>query len=472
MGARQLVASQVVRRVFRVAILLVAARLLGVTGFGVYALLLTLVEMVAVVSGFGYADYLTREVAKRPGAAWPLFTRVTQVRLLYIVPSVLAALLVLKVLGFSPAMGRSLTLFSLTLLPRAFNESAQGVLKGLRRFGLLPWIEFVQGATGLVGAPLLLMRGLGLNGMLAAEVAAAGAGCVVAVAGAARVVDFHRTEDLPLTAVLRATFAFNVYPVLANVYDRVDVVLLAKLAGSIATGIYSLPYRAYATLSILPSGVMGSLLPVFSASRADQEARQKCAQAMKFLYATALLAVLGTWAFARPAILLVLGESYLASATVLRILVWASIPMFLNGALNTLLLAAHKEKVFLGTASACLVFNVAANLIVIPRFSYHGAAGVTVATEVLLLAQNLYWVRRFFGELVLPAGVIGITAAFAATLGSLFVLQRVLPETWAEATAFGGFAVVLAATWKGAAFHAFKVAMRPRMMEPQTRFRE
>ena len=140
---------------------------------------------------------------------------------------------------------------------------------------------------------------------------------------------------------------------------------------------------------------MGALLPAFSASGAGHEAREKCAATMKVLYLAALLLLLATLTFADSIVLLLLGKGYAQSVVTLKILVWAAAPAFLNSALNTLLLAAHREKCFLWTASVCTVFNIAANLILIPRFSFIAAAGVTVATECLLLAQNLYLTRRF-----------------------------------------------------------------------------
>src|SRR5205807_9009800 len=66
----------------------------------------------------------------------------------------------------------------------------------------------------------------------------------------------------------------------------------------------------------------------------NQEARLHCARAMKFLYLVALLAVLVTMAFARPVVLAVLGQSYFGSIVTIKILAWASIPVFLNHALN------------------------------------------------------------------------------------------------------------------------------------------
>jgi O-antigen/teichoic acid export membrane protein len=194
---------------------------------------------------------------------------------------------------------------------------------------------------------------------------------------------------------------------------------------------------------------MGALLPVFSAAGVNQQTRQRCAQAMKFLYLTALLIVLVTMAFARPAILAVLGQLYSGSIVTIKILAWASIPVFLNHALNILLLAAHKEKVFIWTASLCTIFNISANLLLIPRFSFAGAAAVTLLTELLLLAQNYYLVTRFLGRPVFPQDGLKITLFFLVIMAGFLASRNWAPEILVGTLACVAFAAFAIRTSKG-----------------------
>lgn len=447
--AGRLFFSQVIRRSFRILILFLAARMLGVEAFGVYALLLTVVEMIAIVSGTGYTDFLTREVAQHPESAWPLLARVTQLRLAYIVPGISLAVAVLAVLHFSSSVIINVVLLGLTLIPRAPGESAQGVLKGLRQFLPLPWIELAQGVVVLACVPALTLAGLGIRGVIAAEILGAAAGATVATVYVAGRISFSGKDSRNLRDLAASTLTFNVYPLIANIYDRVDVILLTRLAGSYAVGIYSLPYRVFAMLLIIPYGMMGALLPAFSADPAKQDARDTCSRVMKLLLAMALLVVLATLAFAGPVVIFFLGQSYRESILAVKILVWAAVPAFLNFALNVLLLSAHKEKAFLLTGTICTVFNVVANLLLIPRFSYIAAAGVTVATECLLLGQNLYLVKRLMGRMVPPKDGLKVSLGFALVMAGFWLLQRAVPQVWAGFAACTAFAVFAAVSMPG-----------------------
>ncbi len=155
--------------------------------------------------------------------------------------------------------------------------------------------------------------------------------------------------------------------------------------------------------------------------------------------------MLAVTAFATPLVLFVLGPSYAASASVLKILVWATVPSFLGCASLTFLLAKGKERPLIWMTASCMAFNIVANVLLIPRFSYHAAAAVTVLTELLLLAQNLYVVRRSFKQLVLPRHGLSMTLAFAAAFGGFWILQSAVHETIAGGAALAAFA--LYAVW-------------------------
>jgi O-antigen/teichoic acid export membrane protein len=439
--ARFLSFSQVIRRVFRMAALFLAARFLGARTFGSYAVLLTIVEMVATLSGSGYIDYLVREIARSPAAGWKIGSRIVQLRTAYSVVCVGISLVLLMLFRFPRELLGKVIFLSVTLFPRVVNESAQGVLRGLRHFSALVWIEFVQGLTMVVMVTLAGVRNSGITGILFAEIVAAFSGGILAVLALSRAGLPSRQQGIRLRTIFRATIPFNFYPLIVNAYDRLDTLLLSRLTGMAAAGIYSIPYRAYAALQIVPFGLLGALLPVISREDQQSSAADSCARVMRFLYPIALLTVLGSASFARPVVLFLLGPQYAGSATAMNILAWATIPMFLNYAINTLLLAGSRERVFLWTASICFFFNLAANLYFIPRFSFRAAAVVTVLTELLLFAQNNYLVMRFFGRLVLPQDGVRITLSFGVAWTVMLLLSRFIDPASAGALATAGFAL-------------------------------
>src|SRR6266404_2455338 len=280
-GATSLSASQAVRGGFRTLFLLLAARVLGPEVFGLYALLLTVMELLAIVSGSGFGNYLTREAAKNPRSAYQLLFRIIQLRLAYVL--VLAAIAIpgLSLLRYSPSILVNAALLSLTLLPRAVVDPSQGIMRAMHRFGAVFWIELLQGAVLLGAGALFLFEGRDIRGIIWAELSSVLLGAGIALPIALRLSPDRAIDVSSWRQRIRETFAFNLYPLIANTYDRVDVVLISKLVGNAAVGIYSLPYRAYAALSILPSGIMGTLLPSLAKSAWGQDERNRCQVTMQ-----------------------------------------------------------------------------------------------------------------------------------------------------------------------------------------------
>jgi O-antigen/teichoic acid export membrane protein len=435
--------AQVIRRIARMGALLIAARLLGASAFGIYALLLTITEMFAIVSGAGYCDFLTREVAKQPGATAWLSIRLTLVRILYLIVGAGVAFLGVAILRYSAQTALYMEALWLALLPRAGMETCQGILRGRMRFSALPAIELSQGVVLLgVTAGVLFLHG-GLGGVILAEIAASLVGLMVAAFRARNLWDRSVALDWSFPALMKRTVPFNLYPLIVNVYDRADVLVLSKLASTAAVGVYSMPYRAMASLQIIPSSFMNALLPVLARSTGDLGKDEICSKAMRILYALALFMILGVMLFATPVVHLVLGAGYEGSSLVLRVLIWAIVPIFLNNALNTTLLSAGGERIFLITAAVCTVFNLTANLILVPHFSYMACAAVTVATELLLFGQNLFFIKRTIGSIPFPRRVGVLTVLFLACLLASELLKAYVSNLLGAAAVLLAFAVYL-----------------------------
>jgi O-antigen/teichoic acid export membrane protein len=197
--------------------------------------------------------------------------------------------------------------------------------------------------------------------------------------------------------------------------------------GDYATGIYSAEYRPLGAIQLVPYGVLYSLLPALSRNAGGKEERRHLERAMGLLLIAAFLVVLATMVFADPAVRLLLGERYAESALGLKILIWAVILRYVNYALNVRLLAGGHEWVFLVTSLVCLGVNVIGNLLLIPLYSWRAAAALTIFTEIVLLAQNTYWLHRIVGVVPRPLGAVRNSLVFAILLVTLLAGARLVP---------------------------------------------
>lgn len=408
-GAALLTASRVSRWGLRLVFLIFAARSLGPEEFGVYVLLLAVLEIVAVADGTALVDYLTRETAKDPESSWSLGCQAVILRTVYAVPLGAAGICALWLLGNQRGTLAAACILFLLLIPRAISESVQGVLRGLLHYGKVLAIDVVIGMALACGGILLSLRGGGLDFIVKTEVVAATCGAVLGLLFSARLGQV-KGRWIRWRELARRTFAFNVYPLTQHLYDRIDVILLARLAGNYSTGIYGMAYRVLGPLEMIPYGVMYNLLPSLSQNGWGRREKLRLERAMGALLGVAVLAVIGTLLFAGPVVRLLLGKQYIECVPAMKILIWTTVPMYMNYALTVGLLALGREKVFITTSLVCLFFNCAVNLIFIPQFSWRAAALATIATELILLAQNLYWMHRSTNNVPVPKFSWGVPA--------------------------------------------------------------
>lgn len=442
-NAFQFGVGQAIRRCSRILFFFCVARKLGPELFGLYALLFALMETLALVSGEGFTDYLTREVAKNCELGRELYAKVIQLRCLYVVVLFVPALAFLYAAKYSVDVAANASLLFLVLVSRAPLGAGQGVLRAAQRFGLLLWLEVIQGSVLLAAGAFLLIGTPGLRSAVLADVASAVATGFASVLMVRSLRQPKHRFVVPWRQVLRQTSTFNIYPVIGNIYDRIDVVLLALLVGNVAAGIYAIPYRALGALQLLPFAFTSAVLPSISAIAPNRDDRRLCSHMVGSFYSLALIPVLAVTLVARPLILAVLGSSYAESAPVLRMLIWAIIPMFVNYGLNIFLLARSQEKMFLWTTAICAVVNVTANVILIPRFSYYAAAAVTILTEVILLIQNLVIIRRTFGFVPVLDKFWETSAVFIILLGGGVISSVHVPAPWSATAALALFGAYL-----------------------------
>jgi O-antigen/teichoic acid export membrane protein len=432
-----LTASQLLRRLLRFCFGLIVARSLGAENFGVYAVLFAVTEMLSWASGTGFSEYLARETAKDPAEGWQIAPQMALLRLIYTVPLILTGVGILRLLGYPGWVLVACAYFCLTLVPRAISEVIQGVLRGQMLYAGFCSIEIAQGMPLLLGGGFLLINGGGLKVAIATEVLASAIACVVALVAAIRL-RASRGKWGEWSTLVKRTLPFNIYPLASILYDKVDAVMISKLAGDYATGIYGVAYAALGALQLLPYGVLVSLLPALSRGVWGASQKRRLEKAMGLLLNVGFLAVLAAIVFGDSVVRWLLGPGFSDSAIAIQILMWAIIPRYINFALGIGLLAMRRERVFIVTSSICLAVNVLGNLLLIPRFSWRAAAYVTIFTELVLLAQNAWWVRRTVGEIPVPRGAVRSSVVFAG----LFLLV-VLGKNLVSPIVMGGVSLTI-----------------------------
>jgi O-antigen/teichoic acid export membrane protein len=203
-------------------------------------------------------------------------------------------------------------------------------------------------------------------------------------------------------------------------YGRIDQIMVYELSpDSAEVGVYAAMYKILDNAGFVPLAVMVTLFPIMaSLFPADPPRLRRMMQiAIDYLSFVALGGLALTIVAAEPIVELLYGSEFTSGSTVLTILIAAFFPICIGNVAGNMVVAMDLQRRYIWLAAIGLVFNVALNLALIPRYGIEAAAWVTLGTEVIVVSLSTALVlRRIEMRLSLRRLAPALVAATAAAL--------------------------------------------------------
>lgn len=202
------------------------------------------------------------------------------------------------------------------------------------------------------------------------------------------------------TRLLRYSGWLGVNRIVSSISGRLDVQMLAALAGATATGLYSIPSRLASFVIVLTSSFSGVLAPRFAGFGNKDREKAYLLKATLALIPISL-GIVGWILIARPFILILFGDKYVTSVPVFQALAAAMIPFLFTAPSVTAITYAMKKPVFIGAYSFFQVVVVfALNYFLIPTFGPFGPTITYAVTNIILgiytwvVVIKYYWIDK------------------------------------------------------------------------------
>lgn len=456
-------AAPIGARLVDAAFAIVYLRLLGRANVGAYTFLVVFTTYLDTLVDFGLNALIAREVSRGTVPPAAVFKTVNLIRAALWLIGLPLVLIVYGPLRDTANLSNEAALagwiFYAALLPTVLAKTASGLLWAAERLDLNAAVSVLATLlkTGL-GA-IVLFGGFGLIGLASASFITNLVTTAVLVVLAAK----NRNRNLYASTTIQQAMHKPVrwlhegWPLFINqllqgLFFKVDALLLPGMAGDVAAGTYAAAYKVSEGAGIFSSSFTLALFPRLSR---DSDLSHAYRVALRVLLQLAFPLAVGTALLSEQIVALVGGRQYLPdSATALAILICYLPLSYTNGLTQYVLIATGKQRMLTGAFAAALVFNLLANIILIPRFGYVGAAVVTVASEIVLLmpfrlaaasvtrgvsvlaearspvlatfimAPVVWWLRDAIHPLVaIPAGALVYLLALTA-LGGIDATQR------------------------------------------------
>jgi O-antigen/teichoic acid export membrane protein len=222
--------------------------------------------------------------------------------------------------------------------------------------------------------------------------------------------------------MLKGGLPFALTTIFTSIYFNFDTVLVAKFIGDDAAGIYRAAYNLILPLIMITAAVSGAVFPFVSQSfRTHKEDVARVLQrSATHLIMIALPIAVATTLLSNEIIRLLFEPSYAPAAVCLSILVWFIPIVYLTNLFGNSLGAMDQQHFVLRVTTLNVIFNVGANLIVIPHYAQIGASVTTVATELLGFSFLVVRMKREIGSFVKLGALMRIVLAALVMSAFLF----------------------------------------------------
>lgn len=220
--------------------------------------------------------------------------------------------------------------------------------------------------------------------------------------------------------MMRSGIPFALTGISVALYFQMNTVLLKYLADEKTVGLYRSAYNLILPFTAFSASIVVALFSMI-AKVYRQEHEEAISYARTSVFYSLLFALplaFGGTVIAKPLISLLYPESYSAAALTFQICVWWLPVVYITNILGHILGSINKQRYVFYISFGNAIFNIAANLILIPVYADKGAATANVLTESIGLIISSTVVLKVFGNIY---NLIRLSKLLLANVG-IFIL--------------------------------------------------
>lgn len=391
------VGGKIIGTVLGLIVVALLTRYLGTEGYGQYTTVIAYLGFFSVVADLGLYLIVVREISKENANPEKVLGNVFSLRIIFAGAILALAAFVSLFLNYPTIVKQGIWLGALSFVFISLDQVMVGLFqKFLKMYKVV--IAELAGRVILLGATLIFISlGLNLIFIILGVVLGSFTHFLVTYGFARQYVKIRFLFDFNYWKyVLKETWPLAISVILNLIYFRIDTVFLSMMKPASDVGLYGAPYKILEVLVTLPNLFVGLILPLLSyyAFLNREKFIQIFRRAFDFIVLVTFPLVVGGYFLARPLILLIGGQAFEASVPVFQILIFAVGFLFLGALSGHTIVSINKQRKMVWGYLTVSALGIILYLLLIPRYSYYGAAIGTVVTEFLIALIGYYIILK------------------------------------------------------------------------------
>ncbi|NTU99111.1 flippase [Candidatus Falkowbacteria bacterium] len=379
------------------ATIAIMTRYLSPIGFGQYTTITTFISFFAVAADLGLT-LVTVQMISQPGADQnKVLSNLFSLRIFSAFGFLVIAPIIVWFLPYDHAIKIGVSIATLSFLFPALNQILVGLFQKHLRLDRVSLAEIVSRVVLLAGIMLAAWLDWGLNGILAVSVLSALISFLIHFYYSTKLASIKLNFEWRVwREIIHRSWPIGLTIVFNLIYLRADTLLLSFFKSANEVGIYGATYKVIDVLITLPFIFAGIILPILTSSWFNDRKQfdrvlQKSFDLMSII---ALPLFFGTQFVSEKIMTTVAGKDFAPSGPVLNILIAAASIIFVGTMFSHAVIAVDKQRSMIRAYVFVAITSLIGYFIFIPKYSYFGAAWVTIYSELAIGLASFFVVWR------------------------------------------------------------------------------
>lgn len=403
------------------------ARYLGVFDYGVVSFAISFTGLFGIVMDIGISVYTTRELSRDRSQVNKFVGNIVPLKSLLTISSFLVILFILLIIGYDALTIIVTLIFAIELVFMSFMNFFGGVFQAFEELKYQAIGTILNSILLLIGILLTMYFDLGVIFIAIAYTVA------YVIFLAYLVVMYLFKFEIPklsfnlsfLKETIINSLPFGLTNFFYSVYFSIDIVMLTSLVGNYPTGLYKSAYNIINVFATFFPIYTATIFPVMSKYfvQSKDMVRVSYETSVKYLLIIILPISAYVFLYATPLINLIYSNQYSLAGAPMQVLIWTVAFLFVNGAGSSVLNSVNKEMSVTKIYVVAAIVNVILNSILIPKYSFNGAAIATVLSEIVICVLVLYSISKTdfkpnlrllkpVTKVIVSSGVMGVLLYF------------------------------------------------------------
>ncbi|MBU2456594.1 flippase [Patescibacteria group bacterium] len=393
------VVSKVVTSILGLIAIAIVARYLGQTGFGEYITIITFLSFFAILSDFGLTLVATQMISELNADKNKILSNIFTFRLISTIVLLVFAVLIIFFFPYNKSIKLGVIIAATSFLFIALTQILTSLFQKKLKMERVCIAEIVGRLVLVFGIIVVVKCNFGLISILITTVCSSAINFFLLFFLSKRFVQIKLEFDFSIwITTIKKAWPLSLTIALNLIYLKADTLILSLVKTQAEVGIYGASYRAIDVLITLPFMFAGIILPVLTikwAEKKQDDFKRVLQKSFDFMIVLAIPLIVGAQFLSKQIMVLIAGEKFIASGSVLKILIIAIGAIFIGCIFSHAIIAVNKQKCLIKAYVFAGVIALIGYLIFIPRYSYVGAAWVTIFIELFIAGATGYYVWKY-----------------------------------------------------------------------------